>query len=499
MQPGISQSQGQRWAVQAAANDQNVAVNFHIPNMASETGLSIGESAASVRPNDKGNQDMSQDWLTQTASDLGRAIGRGEIDPLVLCQTYLDAIDAHPLRDRIYARVTGDRALAEAKAASGRAISGQRISLLDGVPISWKDLFDTAGVATESGSALLKDRVPTNDALVLQNATRAGLVCLGKTHMSELAFSGLGYNPVTQTPPCVNDADAVAGGSSSGAAASVAFGLAACGIGSDTGGSVRIPAAWNDLVGLKTTHGLLSLQGVVPLCETFDTVGPLCRSVEDAAHILAALSGEAPSDLTGADLRGRRFLVLNTVGMENLRDGPREGFDGAVARISAAGGLVDRAEIPEMTEAMAFSACLFTVDAYAQWRDVIEANPDLMYHEILERFRTGAGYSGVEYVQGWQRLQQIRDIYRVKTAGYDAVIVPSSCVMPPNLDRLAQDHDYYVAENLLALNNTRIGNLMGLTAITLPTGVPSTGILLMGAANSERKLLRLAASVETVL
>ena len=113
-------------------------------------------------------------------------------------------------------------------------------------------------------------RVPTQDAEVLTTATAAGLVCLGKTHMSEIAFSGLGLNPITATPPCVNDHEAVPGGSSSGAAASVAFGLAAAGIGSDTGGSVRVPSAWNDLVGLKTTHGRLPLEGVVPLCLTFD-------------------------------------------------------------------------------------------------------------------------------------------------------------------------------------------------------------------------------------
>jgi aspartyl-tRNA(Asn)/glutamyl-tRNA(Gln) amidotransferase subunit A len=125
-----------------------------------------------------------QSWLTMTAADLGRGIGAGEIDPVTLAQTYLDAIAAHPLRDRIYARVTADRALAEAEAAQTRARNGQRRCLLDGVPISWKDLFDTAGVATEAGSKLLEGRVPDRDARVLANATAMGLVCLGKTHMS---------------------------------------------------------------------------------------------------------------------------------------------------------------------------------------------------------------------------------------------------------------------------------------------------------------------------
>jgi len=442
---------------------------------------------------------MSQEWLFMSASELGRGIGLGEIDPVRLTETYLKAIDDHELRDRIYVRVTHDRARAEAKAAAARAQSGQRLGLLDGVPISWKDLFDTAGTETEAGTAYLKGRVPEHDAAVLNNATKAGLVCLGKTHMSELAFSGLGYNPVTETPPCVNDAEAVPGGSSSGAATSVAFGLAACGIGSDTGGSVRIPSAWNDLVGLKTTHGLLSLDGVVPLCETFDTVGPLCRTVEDAAHMLAALSGDPVADLTGAEISGRRFLVLNAIGMDDLRDDVRDGFEQAVAAIEAAGGIVERGDVPEVAEALPLSACLFTVDAYAQWQDVIEAEPELMFSEILERFRAGTDFSGIDYAKGWMKLRELRQGYLEKTAGYDAIIVPTSPIMPPNVERLAADHGYYVTENLLALRNTRIGNLMGLAGLSLPTAVPSVGIMLLGAPFEEARLLRLGAAVEKVL
>ncbi len=442
---------------------------------------------------------MSQEWLFESASELGRGIARGEIDPLHLTEVYLAAIDAHPLRDRIYSTVTHKRALAEAGAAAKRARAGHRLGLLDGVPISWKDLFDSAGTATEAGSAYLKGRVPARDATVLDNASKAGLVCLGKTHMSELAFSGLGYNPVTATPPCVNDADAVPGGSSSGAATSVAFGLAACGIGSDTGGSVRIPSGWNDLVGLKTTHGLLPVTGVVPLCETFDTVGPLCRTVEDAAQMFAVLAGKKAADLAGADIKGRRFLILNAFAKVDVRPAPLEGFERAVAAITAAGGIVERGDISEVGESMSLAACLFTVDAYAQWQDVIEADPSLMYHEILERFRAGARFSGLQYVKDWMRLRRLRQGYLEKTAGYDAVIIPTSPILPPNVARLASDHDYYVTENLHALRNTRVGNLMGLTALSLPTGVPSTGIMLMATPFSEARLLRLGAAVAAVL
>ena len=234
---------------------------------------------------------MSISWLSESATNLGTLISSGKIDPIELTELYLDEIEKHSLRNRIYSTVTADRARAEAKAASGRMKSGMRRSHLDGVPISWKDLFDTTDILTEAGTELLKGRIPKTDATVLRNATEAGLICLGKTHMSELAFSGLGLNPITQSPPSINNLNAVAGGSSSGAAASVAFNLAVCGIGSDTGGSVRVPSAWNDLVGLKTTAGRLSLKGVVPLSESFDTVGPLCRSTSDAGLMLSALEG----------------------------------------------------------------------------------------------------------------------------------------------------------------------------------------------------------------
>ncbi|MBT3141897.1 amidase [Phaeobacter gallaeciensis] len=440
-----------------------------------------------------------QNWLTMTASDLGRGIGTGEIDPVELTQCYLDAIASHPHRDRIYARVTADRALAEAGAARDRAQVGRRLSLLDGVPISWKDLFDTAGTATEAGSALLAGRVPDRDAWVLRNATARGAVCLGKTHMSELAFSGLGLNPITDTPPCVNDESAVPGGSSSGAGASVAWDLAAGGIGSDTGGSVRIPAAWNDLVGLKTTSGRLSLEGVVPLCLKFDTIGPLTRSVEDAAQMLAMLENGKVADLKGASLKGRRFAALQTVVLEDVRDGPGAAYESALKRLSDAGAEIVPLHVPEVSDAMTLTGPLYTAEAYGLWRDVIEANPDAMYAEILERFRSGAGYSGPDYVAAWAKLEGCRAAWDAAAAGFDAVLAPTSPILPPNLDRLMTDHDYYVTENLLALRNTRIGNLLGLSALTLPTGTPSCGLMMMGAPDCEEALLRMGAAAEMAL
>lgn len=440
-----------------------------------------------------------KDWQWMSAADLGRGIGRGEIDPVALAEAFLAAIEDHPASGRIYSAVTADRALAEAGAARARAAADQRLGPLDGVPVSWKDLFDSAGVATEAGSALLKGRVPGRDARVLANATMAGLVCLGKTHMSELAFSGLGLNPKTATPPCVNDEAAVPGGSSSGAAASVAFSLAACGIGSDTGGSVRVPSAWNDLVGLKTTAGRLPLGGVVPLAARFDTVGPLARTVEDCALMLAALEGGRPADLRGAHLKGARLAVLETEVLDDLRDAPGAAFRSASERLQAAGAAVDRVAAPEVAEAMPMSGILYTAEAYGTWADVIEASPEKMFAPILQRFRQGREYSAADYVAAWHRLEALRGGWRIRFAGYDAVIMPTVPNLPPDAARLMEDDTYYVTENLMTLRNTRVANLMGLPAISLPTGVPSCGIMLCGAAFGEERLLRLAAAAEAAL
>ena len=438
-------------------------------------------------------------WLWMTAANLGRGIEDGSIDPVALTATYLTAIETHPLKDRIYARVTADRARAEAVAAAARASAGLRLSPLDGVPISWKDLFDSAGCATEAGTALLQDRIPEVDAEVLRNATALGLVCLGKTHLSELAFSGLGVNPITATPPCVNDSEAAPGGSSSGAAASVAFGLAAASIGSDTGGSVRVPSAWNDLVGLKTTTGRLSNQGVVPLAARFDTVGPLTRSVEDAALLLAALEGEDPVDLKASDLSSARFGVLGTIAQDDLDPVIGNEFETSVQKLRAAGAEITPLAVPILSDAMALSGILFSSEAYGTWKDTIEANPDLMYGEILQRFRSGAAHSAADFVAAWQMLDCARRVWAEATADFDAVLAPTTANLPPNLARLQTDEAYYKTANLLTLRNTRIGNLMGISALTLPTSTPSCGLMLMGKPHDEAHLLRLGIAAERVL
>ena len=432
------------------------------------------------------------------AVEQGRRIAAGTLDPVDQVEAYLEAAKGAE-GDQIYTRLTPRRARAAAMAARQRAKTGTLRGPLDGVGISWKDLFDTAGIETEAGSRLLAGRVPTDDAEVLRMATLAGTICLGKTHMTELAFSGLGVNPMTATPPNVHDPRLAPGGSSSGAAVSVAMGMAAAAIGSDTGGSVRIPSAWNDLVGLKTTHGRVSTRGVVPLCKRFDTVGPLARNVEDCAHLLAALEGRHAPDLRDCTLVGKRLLVLEGLPFEGTRDAPVRGFEAAVERLAKAGAVIERRALPMVTPAMDLSGILFAPEAYGQWKEVIEAAPEKMYPLILERFRTGRDVRASDYVKAWEDLRRYRVEYLAETAAYDAVLVPTAPILPPDAARLLSDPAYFQTENLLALRNTRIGNIFGLCVLTLPTGVPATGISLMAAPMSEDRLLRLGIVTEAAL
>lgn len=453
-------------------------------------------TAASVRA---AKGDLMTDLTMLTAADLGRAIEAGRADPRDVAAAFLDAAAAHPAGARIYARMTAARAAAEADAAAARAKAGLRRHPLDGVPVAWKDLFDTAGTATEAGSALLKDRVPDADAAVLVTATLQGSVCLGKTHMTELAFSGLGANPVTASPPCINDPGAVSGGSSSGSAAAVAHRLAPVAVGSDTGGSVRAPSAWNDLVGLKTTHGLLPLDGTVPLCPSFDTVGPLARTVEDAALALSLLSGARPVDLRGASLTGARFLVCETLALDGLAPAVAAAFEGAVDRLARAGARVERRAVPQVAEAMALSPQLFAPEAWGTWGATIRANPGVMFAPIRERFEGGAAVSAGDHVAAWNSLRTLRAAYHAATAGFDAVLTPTIPTQPPQLAAVLADPALFAAENLMALRNTRIGNVMGSAALTLPTGVPSVGLQMIGPPGSDLSLLRLGAAVEAAL
>ena len=457
---------------------------------------------------------MSGEWHRMSALALGAGIENGAIDPRALTEFFLERIESVDGDRTIYLRLTACRARAEAEAAYRRAQTGIRQSPLDGVPISWKDLYDSAGDVTSHGTLALAERISPRDATVLARATRAGLVCLGKTNQTEFAFSILGLNPKMGTPPNPFD-EAVAripGGSSSGAAVSVSRGLAAAAIGSDTGGSVRVPAAWNGLVGLKTSFGLLPLEGVLGLSTSMDTVGPLTRDVADAAALFAILDGRfgagnrAAPDLTGSDLTRVRFALPSTIVWEALDPGVEAAARGAVERLRAAGCAIDEAPVPEFDmaeELVSRFGAYHAAECHALWHDAIEANPDLIYTPIFERIRVGARMSATDAARAKQGLAATAPALHDRIRRHGVFLMPTAAESPPPIAALEADAEVYRAANTAALRNTRLGNYLNCCALTLPcgrdrNGVP-VGLMLMAPPGEEDRLLRLGSAIESVI
>ena len=450
------------------------------------------------------------DWNERTtALGFGRLFEEGKADPREVTEAFLARARKEDPDRRVYARLTETRARAEAEAAADRARRGLRRHALDGVPLSWKDLFDSAGDVTAAGSLALKTRVPARDAEVLARATRAGTICLGKTNMTELAFSGLGVNPKWGTPANAFD-DAVErapGCSSAGAGVSVARGLAAAAIGTDTGGSVRIPSAWNGLVGLKTTAGRLPLAGTVPLSPTFDTVGPLAHDVADAAALFSLLDGSKPFDLEGATLAGATFWLPGGVAWEGLDDGVAAALDLAIRRLLHAGARIVEHRLPELDEidelAWTGGASRLVAEAHALWADMLAAHEQDIFRPVFERVMAGGALKASDLVRADMRRADISARYLAATAGVDAVLLPTVAITPPPIATLEPGGPDYFRANRMALRNTTIGNQLGLCAVTLPAGHDAAGIpvglMLQAAPDGEERLLRIARAVEKAL
>ncbi|MEM8649509.1 MAG: amidase family protein [Pseudomonadota bacterium] len=435
----------------------------------------------------------------KSAAQLGREIAEGKTDPVELTEATLERMDNHEARDDIFTMVTHDRARAEAEAARIRQQDGALASPLDGVPISWKDLFDTKGLVTEAGSKLIAGRVPDDDCEVLKRSSKAGLICAAKTHMSELAFSGLGINPSTGTPPNIHGKELAPGGSSSGAGSCVAHGLTPIGVGSDTGGSVRIPSVWNDLVGLKTTAELIPNTGVVPLCSGFDTVGPLCTTVEDAWLSTCIFADRKPEMPEAKPLSECSFLVNETIMLDDLGTNQREGFELAVEALQSAGAKVTRAPIPECETIIPLGPIMFPYEAWAEWGELISANPELMFEGVRNRFMSGKDFTEAQYKEAWDEMLKLRETYAARVAEYDAVLAPTIAIAPPNVSELLADMKLFQETNMMALRNTRFFNMFGVCALTLPTSKPAAGLMIAGKAFGEEDLVSVGLSIEAIL
>ncbi|MFP6754373.1 MAG: amidase family protein [Alphaproteobacteria bacterium] len=449
---------------------------------------------------------MKDEWHDLTATELGKSIARREIGPVKLTQHFLVRIKTLDTDCRVYLRTTEERALAEAEAAEVRVKQGTLRSPLDGVPISWKDLYDTAGIATEGGTPLLAGRVPEHDAVVLARAARAGLICLGKTNTVQFALGGIGTNPYTGTPPnaVMKDVPRAPGGSSCGAAVSVAAGMAAAGIGSDTGGSVRIPAAWNSLVGFKTSVGALPVQGVLPLSPSFDTVGPLTHSVADAAALFAIMGARPSVDLAGTSTARLRLLVAESFVWDHAEPNIEEPIRDVIAQLHEAGAIIDYSPVPEFEEITAVvkrHGGVVLAEAYTCWKNLIDTQGDLIDPSVRFRFHQGRDMSACDVETVRAAIRNITPKLYQRMAGYDALIAPTIPIAPPPIAEVEGDIDKYRIANGYALRNTQLGNLLACCALTLPVRCSPTpaGLMIMAPSGEDDRLLRVGKAIESTI
>lgn len=407
---------------------------------------------------------------------------------------------------RAFTRVYDDQALAAARASDRLRAAGLARSAIDGLPVSIKDLFDVAGETTLAGSVAREgEPAAVADAPVVQRLRAAGAVIVGKTNMTEFAFSGLGLNPHYGTP--LNAWDRVAGripgGSSSGGAVSVTDGMAVASIGSDTGGSVRIPAALCGLVGFKPTARRVPLQGALPLSASLDSIGPIAPSVACCAQLDAILSGQdlAPSR---AALRGLRLAVPLTVALDGMDDHVARSFRAALDRLSAAGALVQELELPAFARLATINAKGGLTAAEAWWwhRDLIARAGAKYDPRVVSRILRGKEISAADYLD----VQQARSVWTAEVEraleGFDALVLPTVPVVAPKVAELAASDDAYFQANGLILRNPTLINFLDGAALSLPCHEPGTGpvgLMVAGPAMSDRRVLALGRAMEAVL
>ena len=296
--------------------------------------------------------------------DVSKLLEKGQLCPEELTRFYLDKIYSDSRSKNVFTSVLKKSALESAKESKKRAKIGLRKGVLDGIPISVKDLADIEGEFTRGGSSLTNKKKAKNNAVFIDELKSQGVIILGKTHMTELAFSGLGLNTITATPANPFNEELVSGGSSSGSAVSVSRNYCIGSIGSDTGGSVRIPAAWNNLVGLKTTHNLIDLTGVLKLCPSFDTLGPICRNVDDTNLLFNGMIKRKPQKLKKYRPDKFKFLIIKNMFFEDIDSDINDSFNVAIDKIIKSGARVEYKNISEIDSAFEISKTIFPAEAY---------------------------------------------------------------------------------------------------------------------------------------
>jgi aspartyl-tRNA(Asn)/glutamyl-tRNA(Gln) amidotransferase subunit A len=376
-----------------------------------------------------------------------------------------------------------------------------------GIPVSIKDLFDVKGQVTRAGSrALEEDAVPADaDAPVVARLRRAGFVVIGRTNMTEFAYSGIGINPHFGTPKGAwqRGVGHVPGGSSSGAAVSVVDGMAHGALGTDTGGSCRIPAAFNGIVGFKPTQRRVPLDGAVPLSSTLDSIGPLARSVACCAVLDAVLADEPVRPLAPRSVQGMRLAVPTTIALDDLDAAVATAFERALETLASQGALIDRIAVPEFLDIAPMSAKggFAAAESFAWHRYLIVSRGDVYDPRVSARILRGESQSAADYIDLIHARKSLVTRANARLAPYDALVLPTTANTPPTISEMADDKRFTRA-NLLALRNCTLINMIDGCAISLPAhreGEVPVGLMLAAAGGSDRRIFQLAAGMEDVI
>jgi aspartyl-tRNA(Asn)/glutamyl-tRNA(Gln) amidotransferase subunit A len=449
-----------------------------------------------------------------TIASLAPLIRRRRLSPVELTRALLARIDRLEPHLNSFITVTADLALAQARRAEKEIAGGAYRGVLHGIPICLKDLFHTGGVRTTAGSKILRNFVPDENATVVDRLLTAGAILLGKTNLHEFAYGATNLNP--HYGPAKNpwSTDRVSGGSSGGSAVAVTAGLAVASLGTDTGGSIRIPSAACGCVGLKPTYGRVPVYGVIPLAPSLDHVGPICRCVEDAALVLEVIAGADPRDPASVGQVGERFAQDLKKGLRGLRIGvPRQYFfdhlqsevrrniTGAIAVLEQTGAEIREVNLKHMGETARLAAEITVAEALVYHSRWMSKRPADYGPDLRLRFEEGMEMSALAYLQA----QELRKVYAREfeqaMQSIDLMVAPTLPITAPRMDetevgigRARED----VRMALLRL--TRPGNLTHLPAITVPCGVSSghlpTGLQMIGRRMQEGTLLRAAYGFE---
>jgi aspartyl-tRNA(Asn)/glutamyl-tRNA(Gln) amidotransferase subunit A len=452
------------------------------------------------------------DLVWRSIGELARAIAGREVSPVEVTQAHLDRIAALDGKMRAYITVTADAALAAAKGAEAVVMAGERLGPLHGVPLALKDLYQTRGVRTTGGSRILSEWIPEDDATVVQRLAAAGAVSLGKLNMHEFAFGPEGLNPHYGTPwnPWDPNTHRICGGSSSGSGAAVAAALCAGTLGSDTGGSIRIPSALCGITGIKPTYGRVSRAGVLPLAWSMDHVGPMCRSAADCALMLGAIAGSDPRDpstsglpapdftaaLTG-DVRGLRVGVLRAFFLESTGVALRQAVEEAVRTLEKLGAAAHEVNFAGAALTPGASFAVLSPEAYAYHEAWLRSRPQDYGDDVRERLRVGAFVSGSDYLKGQRVRGLLRDELNAAFAQADVLVCATTPIVatPVGQTEVTVEHARMAVRTSL-IRYTRPFNLTGHPVASVPCGFTAAGLpvglQIVGRAFDEATVLRVA-------